>query len=142
MPLASVWLIRAALLHLATAAVLGAMYLAWKAEGWFAFAPSHRQMHVEQMLVGWMVQLVIGVGFWILPRTEPTVAQRSGPLIWIVFGLLNAGVLLAAWGSAPEYPAWVSPAGRTLEMAAALLFAIHAWRRQRPYTRETKRILV
>ena len=142
MPLASVWLIRAALLHLATAAVLGAMYLAWKAEGWFAFAPSHRQMHVEQMLVGWMVQLVIGVGFWILPRTEPTVAQRSGPLIWIVFGLLNAGVLLAAWGSAPEYPAWVSPAGRTLEMAAALLFAFHAWRRQRPYSRETKRILV
>ena len=142
MPLASVWLIRAALLHFATAAVLGAMYLAWKAEGWFAFVASHRQMHVEQMLVGWMVQLVIGVAFWILPRTEPTEAQRSGPLIWTVFGLLNTGVLLAASGAAPGYPAWGAPAGRALEMAAALLFALHAWRRQRPYTRETKRILV
>lgn len=142
MPLASVWLVRMSLLHLAAGGTLGAMYLSWKAYGWFPFVTGHRQVHVEEMLVGWMVQLVIGVAFWILPRTEGTLGFQQSKLIWVVFALLNAGVIAAAWGSAPHYPAWVSPTGRALEMAAAALFAFHAWNRQRPYTRGTKRILV
>lgn len=142
MPVASVWLIRAAFFHFISGAVLGAFYLAFKAEGWMAWVASHRQVHVEQMAVGWMVQLVIGVAFWILPRTEVTATARSGPLIWIVFALLNTGVLAAALGSAPAYPPALLLAGRIMEVAAAGLFALHAWNRQRPYTRQAKRVLV
>lgn len=142
MPAASVWLIRAAFLHFVSGALLGAIYLAWKAEGWMVWVVSHRSVHVEQMLVGWMVQLVIGVAFWILPRTERADIAGAGPLIWVVFGLLNVGVIAAALGSAPGYPPALLLAGRVLEAAAAGLFAFHAWHRQRPYTREVKRILV
>lgn len=142
MPLASVWLIRASFAHLVSGAILGALYLAWKAEGWMPWVVSHRQIHVEQMLVGWMVQLVIGVAFYILPRTDNTAAYRSGPLIWVVFALLNAGVVMAALGSAPDYPPALLLTGRVLEVAAAGLFALHAWHRQRPYTAQLRRKLV
>jgi hypothetical protein len=141
-PVASVWLIRVSFVHFASGALLGAFYLSWKAVGWFAWVVSHRQVHVEQMLVGWMVQLVIGVAFWILPRTEATATARSGPSIWVVFALLNAGVLLAALGTAPDWPRELALAGRSAEIVAAGLFAAHAWNRQRPYTRGVRRMLV
>lgn len=142
MPRASIWLIRMALLHLLSGALLGAIYLAWKATGTGGWVVSHRPVHVEQMLVGFMVQFIFGVGYWILPRTEAAERTRTGPLIWAVFGLINLGVLLVAGTAAhPEWQA-VTFAGRMCETAAVVLFVLHAWHRQRPYTPKAKRALM
>lgn len=142
MPKASIWLIRAALLHLLSGALLGAAYLAWKAEGWMPWVVSHRPVHVEQMLVGWMVQLVFGVAYWILPRTAAAERTRTGPLIWAVLVLVNLGVLLvAATAAHPSFQA-VTFAGRMCETAAVVLFVLHAWHRQRPYTPKARRALI
>ena len=89
MPRVSVWMIRAALLHLLSGALLGAAYLAFKAEGWFVILVSHLGTHQEQMLVGWMVQLVIGVAYWILPRPAEQAADVSARVMWLVFWLLK-----------------------------------------------------
>lgn len=133
MPRVSVWLIRAALLHLVSGALLGVAYLLLKATGVPAFAATHRPVHVEQMLIGWLVQLVIGSGFWILPRTDAADMARAAPRMWLVFWLLNLGVLAAALGYDPRLPSLLAPAGRLAEAAAVLLFAQHAWWRQRAY---------
>ncbi len=138
----SVWLIRAALLHFLAAASLGAAYLCWKAAGWFPWSVSHLPVHVELMLVGWMVQLVFGVAYWILPRPAAEPRDAHEPVMWTVFGLLNAGVLVAALGGDPALPGWTGLAGRILEVAAAALFALHAWNRQRPYRAQAKRIII
>ena len=142
MPRVSVWLIRTSLLHLLSGAMLGAAYLMFKAGGWPLWAVSHRPVHVEQMLVGWLVQLVIGVAFWILPRPaghDP--ADRSG-LMWLVFWLLNGGLLLAALAGDPHVPASLAPAGRIAETTAVLLFGWHGWHRQRPYRAGASTLLV
>ena len=142
MPRMSMWLIRAALLHFLAGAIIGAAYLCFKAEGWFAWSLSHLPVHVELMLVGWMVQLVIGVAYWILPRPmdEPRDAHQG--VMWVVFLLINGGVLVAALGADAALPRFTQLAGRLLEIAAAALFALHAWNRQRPYRAKAKALIV
>ena len=142
MPKMSVWLIRAALLHFVMGALLGSAYLCWKAAGWFPWSLSHVSVHVELMLVGWMVQLVIGVAYWILPRPADEPRDAHEGVMWAVFGMINAGVLLASLGGDPSLPRQFQLAGRILEIAAAGLFALHAWNRQRPYRAKARKVLI
>ena len=125
MPLVSVWLVRAALLHLVGGFVIGALLLADRG---VPFAPgvwALRALHVEMLLVGWMMQLVMGVAIWIFPRFALRQApRRSAATAWLVFVFLNAGVVLVGAGAAVS--------GRLLEVAAAGSFAVHLWRRVAP----------
>jgi hypothetical protein len=139
MPRAATWLIRAALVHFLSGAMLGASYLVFKATGWPVFAATHLVVHQEQMLIGFLVQLVIGVAWWILPRNEAT--NMGGPAIWTCFVLVNVGVLLAALGRDPALPPVLLLVGRLMETVASALFAALAWNRQRPYRAATLKVL-
>lgn len=139
MPELSVWMVRAALLHLAVGFSLGGLMLFNKGipieTRLWALLP----LHMEMLLVGWLVQLAMGVAYWVLPRFHKYVARQEtydDPrgiiwLAWAAFALLNAGVLLvglALWigGSGARI------AGRLAEGGAALAFALHAWPRIKP----------
>jgi hypothetical protein len=74
------------------------------------------------MLMGWSVQLAMGVAYWVLPRHKVEPARGNLGLAWGAFGLLNAGVLLAGWGVTPIL-------GHVAELLAALAFATSAWQR-------------
>ncbi len=131
MPRLSVWFVRAALLYLALGLTLGMLLL------WNKGIPLDPQVwrllpaHIEFLLLGWTVQLALGVAFWILPRWQ---TQRGDVRpAWLAFGLLNAGiwcVVLAGWLS---LPGWVTTLGRVGEAAAAGAFALHAWPRVKPW---------
>ncbi len=127
---ASVWLVRVALAHLLAGAALGAWMLAAKAGGppspvW-AFP-----VHVEVLLYGWLLQLVLGVAHWILPRPAGEGRARDTFLLWTAAVALNAGVWLivaaAVLGGPLELP------GRGLELTAAVLAASHLAPRLRTY---------
>ena len=133
MPRLSVWMVRTALVHLALGLALGALLLSHREVALHPAVPRLRPAHAELLLLGWMVQLAMGVAFWILPRF------RSGPergrewLAWAAWVLLNAGVAataaaLVAGGAAP-----VALAGRGAEGLAALAFGLHAWPRVKPF---------
>ena len=127
MPPVSVWMVRAALCHLVAGFGLGALLLADKGVS-FAGASlwAWRATHVEMLLVGWTIQLVMGVGIWILPRYGLRVAPPRSRVVaaWLAFALINAGVVLVASGAAA--------AGRLVEIAAAASFVVHAWGRVSP----------
>lgn len=131
MPGVSAWLVRSSLLYLAAGATLGAVLLVQKA-GWVwvpAGGASLLGVHRELLVVGWLVQLAMGVGFWILPPVRGE-AVRERPA-WRAAALLNAGVLLvvvAATGNAPT-ARWLSVAGRALEALAVAGFAVPLARR-------------
>lgn len=127
MPRVSAWFIRTSLGHLVGGFALGALLLASKGiplgSGIWAF----RSVHIEMLLVGWIIQLVMGVAIWILPRFVVHQApRRSAVTAWLAFALLNSGVILVSFGGL-----WVAP-GRLVEIGAALSFAVHLWGRVSP----------
>ena len=135
MPRLSVWFVRAALLHFATGFTFGALLL------WNKALPLGAQVslwtwrllpaHMELLLVGWTVQLAMGVAFWILPRWR---SQRGDVRpAWAAFILLNGGVLVVAAAALAPEPAWGIFIGRALEVGAAVAFALHAWPRVKPW---------
>lgn len=127
MPRLSVWFIRLALLYLAIGFTLGALMLANKG---LAFAPALwrlRPAHIELLLVGWTVQLAMGVAYWILPRFQSS--RGDVRPVWLALVLLNAGLLLASVSVVVDLGGWNMAASRTAELAAVAAFAWHAWPR-------------
>jgi hypothetical protein len=133
MPRLSVWLVRASLVYLVLGFTLGALLLAQKGLGGIPALWAWRPAHVELLLIGWTVQLVMGVAYWIFPRFGMSVAaRRIEPGAWAAFGLLNGGVWAVGIGSALEAPSWVVLAGRGAEAVAVALMVATIWARVRP----------
>ncbi len=131
MPRLSVWFVRAALLHLAIGFTMGALLLWHKAYPLHPLLWRVLPMHMEFLLVGWTVQLALGVAYWILPRWQ---SQRGDVRpAWAALVLLNAGVWLVALAPYAGPANGLMVVGRVLEAIAALAFAVHAWPRVKPW---------
>ncbi len=130
MPRLSVWFIRMALLYLLAGFTLGALLLANKGLPFEPHIWRWRPAHIELLLVGWMLQLAMGVAYWILPRFR----QQRGNVTaaWAAFWLLNAGVMLSTVVVPLGLPAWQTVLGRLLQAGAAVAFAVNAWPRIKP----------
>lgn len=130
MPRLSRWFIRAALLYLALGATIGGLVLAHKGIPFYPLAWRFLPLHIEFLLFGWIVQLIMGVGFWIFPRFLRSRGNERPA--WLAFGLLNVGVWLA--GAAPTLgaPPMVLLLGRLAEAGAVTAFALHVWPRIKP----------
>lgn len=127
MPTLSVIAIRAALLHLALGFSFGGLMLSQKGIGWYPGAWRLLPAHIELLTLGWMAQLAIGVGYWILPRF----GGRRGNvrLAWAAVIALNVGVLLAALRPLLGLPPALTAIGRGLSALAVGAFVLHAWPR-------------
>jgi hypothetical protein len=115
MPRATVWFLRAALVHLLAGFAAGGLLLAARDIPLPLPAGVLPGAHRDLVLVGWMAQVTLGVAWWILPR-RPAGSPARGPA-WPVaaaWALLNGGVLLAVAGRA----AGGGPAAGHLAMAA------------------------
>ena len=131
MPRLSVYLIRTAFVYLAIGFTFGGLLLFNKA---IPLDPQLRRLlplHIELVLVGWTMQLAMGVAFWILPRFSHGGARGNERPAWAAYILFNLGVIsiaLSQWLTGSD--AFVI-AGRVCELSAAILFAIHVWPRVR-----------
>jgi hypothetical protein len=94
MPRLSCWFLRASLLYLAVGFTLGALLLFHKG------IPLHPALwrllppHIEFVLLGWTMQLAMGVAFWILPRYRQGSEHGREVTAGLAFVLLNGGVLM------------------------------------------------
>ena len=130
MPRLSTWFIKASLIYLATGFTLGALMLANKGLRFSPLAWRLLPVHIELLLTGWIVQLAMGVAFWILPRFQSS--RGDVRPAWAAFALLNGGLLLVAAGTLLGAPGWIALAGRLAEVAAVAAFALNAWPRVKP----------
>jgi hypothetical protein len=130
--------VRAALLYLCVGFTLGGLILSAKGgvvDGrvWLWLLP-----HADILVVGWMIQLAIGVAFWILPRIR-VLGRGRVPLAWASFVLLNLGLVTGA--GLPLLPFWLPelawlarafPAGLLVQACALVLFVFYVWPRVLP----------
>ncbi len=131
MPRLSVWFIRASMVYLLMGFTLGALMLAQEGLPFYPPVMAALPVHVELLLVGWLVQFAMGVGFWIFPRFGLGLPYSHGnqALIWASFWLLNAGLWLFAlelW-----FPV-MQVVGRLAEAGAVMVYAFGMWRRIKP----------
>ena len=129
MPKLSVWFVRAALVYLGVGFTLGAVILAHRGVPLGISVDRLLPLHIEFLLIGWMVQLALGVAFWILPRFRTGPERGREGLAWLSFVLLNCGVIAAAGGLMFGLPSMVPLAGHIAQGLAAGSFAVHAWAR-------------
>ncbi len=129
MPRQSVWFIRASLIYLLTGFTIGALILAQKGRPYDAGVWSLLPVHIEVLLTGWLLQLVLGMAFWIFPRFGVGAPRGREGLIWVSFWLLNLGILLVA---AQLWLPAALLAGRLAETAGLLIYIAGSWGRVKP----------
>ncbi len=150
MPITTRTFIRASIVYLCLGALLGlTLYL----QRWLVWDPRiilFKASHVQFTLVGWLTQIIMGVGWWLFPPLpsgprpgahhpirKGQQQRGSEPLFWVTFGFLNAGILLGAigdplfnWTQAPIYRTLAGLASLFL-LAAAVCFVANVWGRIR-----------
>lgn len=132
MPRVSIWLIRSSLLCLVLGFTVGGAMLASKGLASSAWLAQGIPVHVELVVLGWMVQLAMGVALWILPRFGARGPARGAAWGWAAWGLLNSGVtLVVVTALGGGSPAALRLTGRLLELAAAVAFSGAVWTRVR-----------
>jgi len=132
MPRLSIWFLRAALVYLAVGITFGALMLANKGVPFYPQLWRLFPMHVEFLLVGWTVQLAMGVAYWILPRFTRGAKRGNVPLAWSAWVMLNAGILMVSLGAWLAASSWLYVGGRVIEGLAAAAFTLNVWSRVRP----------
>lgn len=133
MPALSVMFIRISFTYLLAGFVLGALLLAHKGIPWLQGMWTLLPLHIEFMLFGWVIQFIMGVAYWMMPRLDQTKERGNETVALTAFLLMNAGLLVSGFGRTLDWSDGVVLAGRLAELSAAILFLVHAWPRVRAF---------
>lgn len=131
MPRLSVWAIRASLLYLLAGFTIGAALL------WSKGMPLDPRLwlllpaHIEFLLMGWIVQMTVGVAYWILPRRAASPKRGNPTIAWGSVVLLNIGIVLIACSTLVGQAGGLVIFGRVLEFIALAAFVLNSWPRLR-----------
>jgi hypothetical protein len=132
MPALSRWFIRASLVYLVLGLTLGGLLLANKGLGFYPALWRSLPAHIEFLFLGWMVQVVLGVAYWILPRLGGKAPRGIEWLAFLAFGLLNLGIWLSV-AQAIFLVDGFALAGRIIESLGAVAFLVAVWQRVKPF---------
>ncbi len=92
-------------------------------------------VYLHLLMVGWVTQLIMGVGYWMFPKLTKETPRGSERLGWATFILLNVGLVLRALSEPlvvvkPEWNlGWVLALSAVLQLIAGWGFVINTWRR-------------
>lgn len=57
-----------------------------------------RPIYIHEITIGWLSQLIMGVAYWMFPKFSKEAPRGNEKLSWVVYGLLNLGLLFRAIG--------------------------------------------
>lgn len=135
MPTLARWYIKAALFYLAAALLLALLLALNRVVDLPRFVALLSPAYFHFFLLGWITQMIFGVGYWMFPIIDRQRLRGSEGLGWATFATLNLGLLLrlvaepatvlrpdAGWG-------WVLAAAAVLQWVSGLLFVGSSWPR-------------
>lgn len=132
MPRLSVWMVRLSLISLALGTTVGGSLLASVASV-VPHRAALRALHLDLMLFGWLVQFVLGVAYWMLPRHAAKAERGSAAAAWAAFALFQCGLWLTVVGQVfPPYGT-VPAVGRQILVVATFVFVWLLWSRAKPF---------
>ena len=135
MPLLARTYIKAGLVHFAVALVLGVLVAAQPVFQWSPSVVVLRPVFLHLLIVGWVTQLIIGVAYWMFPKQSKEQPRGSTRLGWVVFALLNVGLILRAVGEplfalqAGSFTGVLLAVSAVFQVLAGWLFIANTWGR-------------
>jgi hypothetical protein len=132
MPKLSVWMVKASLVYMGIGFFFGSLILHHKGIQIYPWTWKLLNPHIEIMIFGWTIQLVMGVAFAILPRFSDRDNRYGAEYLgWWSFYLMNSGVALTALA---EWHVMIHLVfvGRLLVLLAILTFTIMIFPRVKP----------
>jgi hypothetical protein len=121
MPMLSRWFIKIGLLYFVIGLMMGAALLAQPVIGWSASLQVLRPAYLHFLFIGWVTQIIMGVGYWMFPKYSKDKPRGREWLGWAVLILLNAGLVLRAIGEPAMILDPQAGLGWMLAMASLLL---------------------
>ena len=135
MPPLSRWFVRAGFASLVVALVIE-LVLARPAGLWPTLPDVALHLGAIHLLtVGWLLQLITGVAFWMFPRHPTAPPRGDARLGWWGLAMLNLGLLLRLlgepWRLAGGGPSWPLAVSALLQLVAVGLIVRLLWPRVR-----------
>lgn len=128
MPTVSIFFIRWSLIQLGILSTLGSILLISKATGEFSWWWQFRSIHTEGMWIGWILNLVLGTAWWIMPKKIglefPEKYGRSG-FAWLSFVFAQTDWVYRIFIDANFAPVFI----RLMPFLAVLAFIAGIWPR-------------
>ncbi|HLF03171.1 MAG TPA: hypothetical protein VI547_14405 [Anaerolineales bacterium] len=135
MPRLTRWFIKTALAYFVVGLLVGVLVMARSVVALPALVGALGPAYFHLLMVGWVMQLIIGVAFWMFPKFTTEQPRGSETLGWATYILLNAGLILRVIGepanAVQPQPllGWLVAASAVLQWLAGMGFVINTWRR-------------
>jgi heme/copper-type cytochrome/quinol oxidase subunit 1 len=135
MPALTRWHIRMSLVFFILALMLAVLVAAQAPLKIVAPVYAFNPVFFHLFMVGWVAQLIFGVVFWMFPKYSKNKPRGDERLGWLVFWLLNVGLLLrviaepAQAVSPSPVLGWMLASSAVSQWMAGLFFVINTWGR-------------
>lgn len=137
MPTLTRWFVKTAMLYFLSGFTLGGCLLAMTGQQHQAAVSVLRPEYWHLLLVGWLMQLIFGVAYWMFPSAPGERSQGSPILGWLTYLTLNGGLLLRViiepWHSLRPQAGlgWLLVPAAVLQVTAGWTFVVSIWHRIR-----------
>lgn len=135
MPALSRWFIKIGMCYLVAGLAIGGVLLAQPVMGWSRSLQVLNPVYLHFLFIGWVTQVIMGVGYWMFPKQSKDNPRGSSWLGWAVLITLNIGMVLRAIGEPAVVLAPEAKLGWTLAVASLFLlfagwgFIFNTWNR-------------
>jgi hypothetical protein len=135
MPPLTRWFVRTAMLYFVAALIVGMVLTAQNVVELPPIAGALTPVYFHLFMVGWVAQLIFGVGYWLFPTLSKEQPRGSERLAEATYGLLNVGLILRAISEpintvAPQLLwGWLLALSAFLQWLAGMGFVLNSWRR-------------
>ncbi|MER2598452.1 MAG: hypothetical protein ABTQ73_02930 [Caldilineales bacterium] len=127
--------VKTSLVYLVAALLLAVVFALAQATTLPLLLAAAGPVYVHLFLVGWVTQLIMGIVFWMFPKQSRERPRGSERLAAVVYGLLNAGLVLRVVGeparavSPAALWSWLLAASALLQWLAGVGFVANTWGR-------------
>lgn len=135
MPTLTRYHIKSGLIYFVVALLLGFLILAKSILNLPELIIAFNPVYLHLLMVGWILQLIMGVVYWMFPKYSKEHPRGSEKLGWAVYILLNMGLILRVVGEPlvsikPEWnTGWVLAISAVLQLLAGWGFIVNTWGR-------------
>jgi cbb3-type cytochrome oxidase subunit 1 len=135
MPLLTRWFVRTAMVYLVLALLVGVALMAQNVTELPPVVSALSPVYFHLFMVGWVAQLIFGIGYWLFPTYTKEKPRGSERLAKATYALLNLGLVMRAisepintvtpqalWG-------WLLALSAILQWLAGMAFVANSWPR-------------